>query len=222
MLNFHRAKLYDLLAAAPLIIWYCFAVAGIGPRIAKQFQHFIQSGDASSGLAAASMLATVAFLAIQIVLFVIRRPPEEYSRGILPRFAAVVGANFGLAFLLLHRVNMSLGVAALSTVLIVSGSFAAIAVACWLGRSFSILPQARALVTSGPYRYVRHPLYAAEQIAVLGVMLQFQQPWSFAIMILSFALQFPRMHFEEQLLSGRYPSYRAYMAHTARLIPGIY
>jgi len=220
--SFQRGKLYDLLAATPLTIWYCLAVVGIVPRIAEHFRQYIASNDTSSGLTAVTMLVTLVFIAIQIFLFIIRRPPEEFSRGVLPRLAAVAGANSGLALLLLPQANMPLGVEALSAALIVFGSLAAIAVACWLGRSFSILPQARALVVSGPYRYVRHPLYAAEQIAAFGVMLQFQQPWSFAIVMLSFALQFSRMHYEEQVLSHAYPEYQAYKIRTARLIPGVY
>jgi protein-S-isoprenylcysteine O-methyltransferase Ste14 len=51
-------------------------------------------------------------------------------------------------------------------------------VSCWLGRSFSIFPEGRELVTHGPFSVVRHPLYLTEQIAALGTMLQFNQPWS--------------------------------------------
>jgi len=41
-----------------------------------------------------------------------------------------------------------------------------------LGKSFSIMPQARRLVIGGPYRFVRHPLYFAEELAVIGVLIQ--------------------------------------------------
>jgi protein-S-isoprenylcysteine O-methyltransferase Ste14 len=41
-----------------------------------------------------------------------------------------------------------------------------------LGRSISILPQARQLVTSGPYAFVRHPLYLGEMTAMLGIAMQ--------------------------------------------------
>ena len=36
-----------------------------------------------------------------------------------------------------------------------------------LGRSFSLVPQARNVVQTGPYRWIKHPLYLAEEIAVL-------------------------------------------------------
>jgi protein-S-isoprenylcysteine O-methyltransferase Ste14 len=109
-----------------------------------------------------------------------------------------------------------------SASLVIAGAVASTYVGGWLGRSFSIFPQARHLVTRGPYRFIRHPLYVAEQIATFGVMLQFAQPWSIVVALASVATQFPRMHYEEQVLSEAYPSYRDYAARTARLIPHIY
>jgi protein-S-isoprenylcysteine O-methyltransferase Ste14 len=69
---------------------------------------------------------------------------------------------------------------------------------------------------------VRHPLYLAEQLASLGIMLQFAQPWSGVVFLCGFALQWPRMLFEEHILSEAFPEYRAYAAKTPRLIPGWY
>src|SRR5580692_5717581 len=39
--------------------------------------------------------------------------------------------------------------------------------------ALNILPQARAIIATGPYRRIRHPLYVAEGIASIGFMLQF-------------------------------------------------
>jgi protein-S-isoprenylcysteine O-methyltransferase Ste14 len=77
-------------------------------------------------------------------------------------------------------------------------------------------------VTAGPYRVVRHPLYLAELVATCGIMLQFRQPWSALVTLAVVAAQFPRMHFEEEILGETFPAYRAYKAKTARLIPGVY
>jgi len=40
--------------------------------------------------------------------------------------------------------------------------------------------------------------------------------------VVTFVVQFPRMDYEEQVLSKAFPEYRAYSARTARLLPGIY
>jgi protein-S-isoprenylcysteine O-methyltransferase Ste14 len=91
-----------------------------------------------------------------------------------------------------------------------------------LGRSLSIMPEARRLVMSGPYRFVRHPLYAAEEIAILGVWLQFMSWPATAILAGHFIIQLWRLGFEEAVLRESFAEYDAYARQTARLIPGIY
>jgi protein-S-isoprenylcysteine O-methyltransferase Ste14 len=119
-------------------------------------------------------------------------------------------------------VHLSLSLDIVATVLTAGGTIASIIVLLWLGRSFSILPEARKLVTSGPYRHIRHPLYLVEEVGSLGVMLQFLQPWSLLLEIANFGLQLWRMQREEIVLTGAFPEYAAYAARTARLIPGVY
>jgi protein-S-isoprenylcysteine O-methyltransferase Ste14 len=89
----------------------------------------------------------------------------------------------------------------------------------YLGKRFSIVPEARGLVTSGPYRFVRHPIYVGEIVAGVGLIL----PTLFTLHLLLFALflgaQVARTYFEERILRRAYPQYEAYAAHTRRLIP---
>ena len=91
-----------------------------------------------------------------------------------------------------------------------------------LGRSFSVMAEARYLVTSGPYRFVRHPLYLAEELAVVGVFIQFASVWTALLLALQISFQLRRMHNEEAVLAATFPEYTAYQARTSRLIPGIY
>ena len=58
-----------------------------------------------------------------------------------------------------------------SDVLLIAGLAFAIGSVAVLGRCFGILPDVRGLVTHGPYRWVRHPLYLGELTAVLGIVL---------------------------------------------------
>ena len=92
----------------------------------------------------------------------------------------------------------------------------------YLGRSFSILPEGRELVTGGPYRFIRHPLYLAEAFATIGAMIHFLSPAAVALVAAQFLLQFARMHYEEKVLRETFPDYVKYSRRTARLIPGIY
>jgi protein-S-isoprenylcysteine O-methyltransferase Ste14 len=69
---------------------------------------------------------------------------------------------------------------------------------------------------------VRHPLYLAELVATIGVVIQFLSPWAVAIVVIQFAFQVARMRNEERVLASSFPEYAHYRDRTARLIPGIY
>ena len=84
------------------------------------------------------------------------------------------------------------------------------------------MAEARHLVTEGPYAVIRHPLYLAEEIAVLGVFLQFMSFWAGILFVAHLGFQIQRMRNEEQILRQAFPEYEAYMKRTARVIPGIY
>jgi protein-S-isoprenylcysteine O-methyltransferase Ste14 len=103
--------------------------------------------------------------------------------------------------LALPKAKLTLVTTLFSSVLALVGAVASIAVCAWLGRSFSVFPQARALVTGGPYRWARHPLYVAELVAVFAFMWEFVHRWAFIVMGVAIAAQLPRMHFEEQVLT---------------------
>jgi len=216
------AKLKDIASGTPLYAMNLFVfsvfVAGFGSEI----QTLAKTGDVNLALAITEQLATMAFGTLQMVLFVVRRPPLRKARGIVPRAIALLSTNFGFAFVLLPRIHQPPRMLLISTCVALLGLTGSIFCAAKLGRAFSILPQARGFVSDGPYRFVRHPLYLAEQITTFGVCCQFLQPWAFLMALVSLFLQILRMDYEEQVLAEAFPEYRAYAARTARLIPGVY
>jgi protein-S-isoprenylcysteine O-methyltransferase Ste14 len=208
------SRLYDLLMGSPLILLSGFALAGFAILVPQQLgavppDYALIVTEAVTGL----------FLALQLVLVCVRRLPVKKACGIAPKLWALAGANFGYALLLLPRAPLGPLMAGLSTVIVVCGTTGSIVTLAHLGKAFAILPQARMLVTGGPYAYVRHPLYLFEQLATLGVALQYRQPWSLMMVAASFALQFPRMRYEEETLKAAFPEYRAYARATPRIIP---
>jgi protein-S-isoprenylcysteine O-methyltransferase Ste14 len=90
-----------------------------------------------------------------------------------------------------------------------------------LGRHFGIRPGARGVVSRGAYSRVRHPLYAAEAIAQLGLLIAVFSPLAVLTFGLYLALQFRRALLEERVLAATFPSYREYQARTSRFIPGL-
>lgn len=219
---FRATKAFDLLTVAPLVGWYGFAVVGITIRSSRALAGLASEPDLPSILNICSQLATGVFLGVQLVLFLVRRVPIAKAPGILPRLAGFFGAGLIFVLLAVPREPLSPELSAISLGVVLVATLASIASAVTLGRAFSVVPQARFFVTSGPYKFVRHPLYLAEQVGNVALAMQFMQPWAALIALVSLAAQFPRMHYEEQILSATFPEYDAYVARTWRFIPGVY
>ena len=75
---------------------------------------------------------------------------------------------------------------------------------------------------SGPYRYIRHPVYLGEAFATIGAMINFLSPVAVALVVTQLLMQLGRIHYEEKVLRETFPEYVKYSRVTARLIPGIY
>jgi protein-S-isoprenylcysteine O-methyltransferase Ste14 len=92
----------------------------------------------------------------------------------------------------------------------------------YLGRRFGLLPANRGIVSGGPFRWMRHPIYSGWVILTIGFLMAYPNRYN----VLMFAISLPflvwRMSLEEQHLTED-PEYCAYLAKTPyRLFPGIY
>jgi protein-S-isoprenylcysteine O-methyltransferase Ste14 len=91
-----------------------------------------------------------------------------------------------------------------------------------LWRSFGLVAANRGVKSSGPYRFVRHPMYLGYAITQVGFVL-LNPVWpNIALYGSAFVLQIMRLRAEEGLLSQD-PAYAAYMTCTRfRLVPGLF
>jgi protein-S-isoprenylcysteine O-methyltransferase Ste14 len=183
----------------------------------------MRSGDAlSAGISVAARAAVIAYLVVIAATVIVRLPAFAQAPGLRPRLTALLGTFLIMALTLFPPARLSPAGEALSLLLILLGNALAVLVLLKLRAAFSIMAEARALVTTGAYRHVRHPLYLAEGVAAFGILLRVLSPWTVLVMALHIALQLKRMRNEEELLQRAFPEYEAYRRETARLIPGLY
>jgi protein-S-isoprenylcysteine O-methyltransferase Ste14 len=149
-----------------------------------------------------------------------RSKPHRRSREPLA-FVACGVAMFALIALAAPNRNAS--------TLLIAGDAVAVGGCTWLlasvlslGRCFGVLPEARGLVTRGPYRLVRHPVYLGEITAVAGLTLAAPAQRNFAVLAVLVAAQIVRSRMEEGALSAAFPEYASYASRTGRLLPKLH
>jgi protein-S-isoprenylcysteine O-methyltransferase Ste14 len=168
-------------------------------------------------------VVTVVFLAQVVALFVVRhRSPRGEHSTFLPGLVALLG-TFILTLVAYLPLSSTTATSALlaSSVLIILGTLWTIWSLTALGRCFGLFPEARGLVTSGPYRLVRHPVYLGEIISAAGLLLVKPNAVMVLIFVVFVGLQYWRAVFEERALSRVFPrEYATYARRVPQLIPG--
>ena len=212
--------MYDGLMRLPLLGWVLLCA---GTQLAGlSHSTDTRSMDFDYLIHAAMRLSTIAFLLLIAAVVILRTRPSAKASGLEPRISALLGTFLAYGIVLFPRCDLSLSAAVISTLLTMIGNVGAVVALSQLGRSFSIMAETRQLVVSGPYRFVRHPLYLAEEIAIIGLFIQFASVYTALLLAVQIAFQLRRMHNEELVLTASVPEYGAYQRNTARLVPGIY
>jgi protein-S-isoprenylcysteine O-methyltransferase Ste14 len=98
----------------------------------------------------------------------------------------------------------------------------------WARRTFGLRsfhaganPTSGGIVTTGPYRYIRHPIYAAILYFVAAGVLSHASTTNVTLGVIAVAATAVRMVAEERLLVETYPEYAAYAARTKRILPAV-
>ncbi|SPQ01904.1 conserved membrane hypothetical protein [Candidatus Sulfobium mesophilum] len=152
-----------------------------------------------------------------------RRRPEAVDYSLPSSIAVFVSYAYPYAQVIyLRRTSGDLAWFEGGLVLVTFGACLSLATLLSLGRRFGVRPALRGLVTRGPYRFVRHPMYLSYMIADIGYNLQ---EWNFGTLMLvtaGWASLLYRIHAEERILSkdNGWPAYVASVRY--RLLPGLW
>ena len=90
--------------------------------------------------------------------------------------------------------------------------------------NFNITPEIKqnaSLITTGAYRYIRHPMYFSVLLMMLGIVVSKPTILSFVIFVLLIITLFMKAQKEEMLWMERSCEYKTYMRHTKKIIPFI-
>ncbi len=157
---------------------------------------------------------------VMALVFVVRRRPHNTSRSPMAWISTGLG-TFGMLLARPGGTSLSTLAAFALTIQLVGCTTAVVGLTS-LGRAFGLVAAHRGLRTSGPYRFVRHPIYAGYLLTALGYLLENPTLWNFLVVTCVAIFQITRIVHEERLLRAD-PEYTAYCRRVPyRLIPFVY
>jgi protein-S-isoprenylcysteine O-methyltransferase Ste14 len=217
-----ETALYDWIMRIPIVAYALFIltddVIELYHKAATQQLafHGLDSGIAVAAMARVSQWIFVLLLAV-FQLFRLR--PIRKSDQIWPRLLALTAVCLIPIFMLLERAPANIGFNSAAVVLALVANIMSVVTVSYLGRSLSIMPEARSLVTSGPYALVRHPLYLCEMIGVFAMVLQYRSLLAVGLLVVFVSVQILRGRVEEAVLVRAFPDFSSYQARTSFLVP---
>lgn len=180
------------------------------------------------GLRLAYALLEASVFLVYAVAFLVRVPPRSVARGfmetlfplgvaVMPFLIFMTPYNFHEWFPR-ETVTHFAAITAI-TAAMVAGITLNIVGLVTLRRAFTIVTEARHLVRSGPYRWVRHPVYASHFVVFGCATLLHHHPLGVAIYVLWAVFAVIRARREERKLAAVFPEYADYRRTTGMFIP---
>ena len=83
-------------------------------------------------------------------------------------------------------------------------------------------PQDSKLITTGPYGFLRHPMYTALLLATIAWVINDFSLFRFVVWLILLVNTLFKLSFEERLLAARFADYADYKLKTKRLIPFVF
>lgn len=164
----------------------------------------------------------LAYFTMLVVLYSTRLPKRGTDHRLAVVFIAFTGTFSAIGASFLPGGVRRDGLVLLGDVLATAGLAYSVWGLAYLRRSFSIIPEARRLVTGGPYSLSRHPVYLGEIATAIGVNLA-TAGWLSAIAVVYFVgCEILRMRWEEGVLARAFPDdYPGYTRRVPRYFPNL-
>ena len=176
--------------------------------------------QASDYLFLIQQLLALAYFTMLVVLYSTRLPARGTDHRLTVVFIAFTGTFSAMVANFLPGGSRHDWLLLPADVLATLGLAYAVWGLAYLRRSFSIIPEARRLVTGGPYAFSRHPVYLGEIVTAIGINLA-SAGWASALAVLYFVIcEVLRMRWEEGVLARTFPNeYPAYAKRVPRYAP---
>lgn len=156
---------------------------------------------------------------LAVAFILLRRPAQRIDISPYAAGVAFLGTS---APLLVIAPGHSWLPAHLGTALMIAGILISIAAKIALNRSFGLAAANRGVKRAGPYRLLRHPMYAGYALTQITFLLLNPCLWNLCIYLVSWSVQILRIRAEEKVLQED-AAYRDYASEVRfRLIPGVY
>jgi len=162
------------------------------------------------------------------MVWVTRPPAKSFARGfreaVLPMFLVllpfgIVTRPYTYNALVPERAAVHLGGLYVLNILMILGGLLNIVGLIALRKSFAIMAEARVLVRTGPYRFVRHPMYLAHFLIFFCVLIQRLALLTAVFYVMFAAGQVLRARIEERKLSESFPEDEEYRRTTGMFFP---
>jgi protein-S-isoprenylcysteine O-methyltransferase Ste14 len=215
-------KNYIVGKVLPLSVWIFFLLLILFAMIADARQMLDEGASLESLLVLARAGLTGAFMVLLATAYLTRIRATERARGFLERsfpLLVFLASIAGMGLLQSRPGSPPLYFVAAGLVLGPLGLCLSIWSVWHLRSSFSILAEARRTVVSGPYRYLRHPLYLGEALTMLGACLLIGTGIALLFWAVISGLQLARARIEEKKLSRALSDYQAYRRKTPFIFP---